>query len=514
MHRFEGLTRREFLKLISLIPPAVYSRSLSDGTSQAANPTTNIILIVFDAWSQQHVSLYGYPRRTMPNLEKFAETATVFHNHYSAGTFTVPGTASLLTGMHPWSHRGLQLGAGIASRHIEHTLFSSLSKTHSTLAFAQNELADQILHQLEPDIDDHIMAGRFDLQNTNLYTAPFFENDIRMAFASLNDNIVRDRIGLDASLFFGPLYRLNVLRSRELGTEQFAARYPLGMPESPNLFLLEDLVEGAIDLLTTIHEPVVAYFHFLPPHDPYAPTREFFETFADGWNPPQKPVHELSDQKNTVEKLHRNRRYYDEFIASWDREVSRLFQYLEASGLMETSYIILTADHGELFERGDLGHVTKLIYEPLIHVPLLISRPGQTAREDVHTLTSSVDLLPTLAHLTSNPIPDWTEGRLLPTLGGEPDEGRAVFSMDAKFNSSFGPLVNYSMSLTRGSHRLTYYCYPKDDYQNFEFYDLAADPQEMNDLYSSSPAFALEMKDELLQSVEEANKRLRSENQD
>jgi arylsulfatase A-like enzyme len=212
-----------------------------------------------------------------------------------------------------------------------------------------------------------------------------------------------------------------------------------------------------------------------------------------------------------AERLHLNRRFYDEFIASWDEETSRLFQYLKDSGLTENSYIIVTADHGEIFERGDLGHVTKMIYDPLVHVPLLISSPGQTTREDVHTFTSSVDILPTIAHLTGNPIPEWVEGRLLPTLGGEVDEGRSIFSMDAKFNSSFGPIVNYSMSLTRNTHRLTYYCYPKDDYQRFEFYDLAADPQELKDLYPSSPALSLEMKDELLQTIEDANKSFRGE---
>jgi arylsulfatase A-like enzyme len=206
-----------------------------------------------------------------------------------------------------------------------------------------------------------------------------------------------------------------------------------------------------------------------------------------------------------------NRRYYDEFIASWDQETERLYQYLQDSGLMENSYIIITADHGELFERGELGHVSKVLYDPIFHVPLIISRPGQTSREDVHTLTSSVDLLPTIAHLTGNPIPDWSEGRILPNLGGEADEGRSIFSMDAKFNSSFGPLVNYSMSLTRDQHRLMYYCYPKDHYQKYEFYDLATDPQEMKDLYPSGPALSVEMKDELLQKVEDANASFRSE---
>ena len=519
MQTFSGLNRREFLKLISLAPLGIYSQPLSK-VIQAASPKpnapapgANVIIIVFDAWSQHNVSLYGYPRPTMPNLERFAENATVYHNHYSAGTFTVPGTSSLLTGMYPWSHRAFQLGAGISSRHVGHTLFSALSSTHSTLAFTQNELADQILQQLEVDLDRHVEIGLFDLQNANLYTSPLFKNDTRIAFAGLNDNITRDRVGFDSSLFFGPLYRLRTLRARELGTQQYLDRYPHGLPESPGLFLLDDVVDGAIHLLQTIQQPTLAYFHFLPPHDPYAPTEQFFETFTDGWNPPDKPIHELSEHKASTRELHINRQYYDEFIASWDHEVARLFQYLSESGLMENSYVIVTADHGEMFERGELGHITKLIYDPLIRVPLVISRPGQTVREDVHTPTSSVDLLPTIAHLTGNPLPEWSEGKLLPRLGGDADEERSVFSMDAKFNSSFGPLVNYSMTLTRGHHRLTYYCYPKDNYQKYEFYDLDADPEELNDLFTSSPTLALEMKDELLQRVESSNESFRREGQ-
>ena len=93
-------------------------------------------------------------------------------------------------------------------------------------------------------------------------------------------------------------------------------------------------------------------------------------------------------------------------IASWDHEAQRLFQFLKESGLTENSYIIVTADHGELFERGELGHWTKMIYDPIIHVPLIVRSPGQEFRQDVHTITSSVDLLPTVAHLTGNPIPE------------------------------------------------------------------------------------------------------------
>ena len=189
-----------------------------------------------------------------------------------------------------------------------------------------------------------------------------------------------------------------------------------------------------------------------------------------------------------------------------------MFQFLNESGLTRNSYIFVTSDHGEMFERGELGHWTPLLYDPVIHVPLIVSSPGQTARQDVHTLTSSVDLLPTVAQLSGNPIPDWAEGRLLPRLGGEEDERRSIFSMDAKTNSSFTPLVNYSMCLTRDRHRLAYYCYPEDQYEKFEFYDLDADPEELTDLYPSRPTLAVEMQDELLQKVAEVNRQKQNNN--
>ena len=509
MQKFRGLTRREFLKLISLAPLGIYSRPLSrlTGMAQAASP--NVIIIVFDAWSQHHVSLYGYPRQSTPNVEKFVEHATIYHNHYSPATFTVPGTSSLLTGLYPWSHRAFQLGAGLASGHADHTIFSALSSTHSSLAFTQNKFADQVLLQAKPDLDRHVDYWTFNAETTNLHESSLFQRDLRMAFASFDDNIVQKGEGYDSSLFFGPLTRLNILRNRLKQTEKQGDNYPRGLPGPNELFFLPDVVDGSIELLKGIQQPTLTYLHFYPPHDPYAPTKQFFETFMDGWDPPDRPMHKISRRKFKPERIHLNRRYYDEFIASWDHEVARLFQYLKDSGLTKNSYIIITSDHGELFERGEVGHWTRLIYDPVIHVPLMVLSPGQTARQDVHAITSSLDILPTIAHLTGNPIPDWAEGRLLPNLGGEADEGRSIFAMDAKSNSSFGPLVNYVMTLTRNRHRLTYYCYP--DYQTYEFYDLEADPLEMKDLYDSSPALAVEMQDELLQKVEDVNKPFRSE---
>jgi arylsulfatase A-like enzyme len=508
MQRFRGLSRREFLKLISLAPVGIYSRPLLK-LAKTTNDVNlkNIIIIVFDAWSQHHVSLYGYPRPTMPNLEAFAEKATVFHNHYSTGTFTSPSASTILTGLHPWSHRVFQLGAGVTSAHAGHTIFSALSSTHSTLAFAQNKFADQLLYQDGKNLDDHVRNWSFNIQNTKLYSASIFKKDARMAFAGFVDNILTMSDEFASSLFFDPLYQLQLLRHRLQDTEKYKINYPRGLPDATEFFVLPDVVDGAISLLKEIQQPTLAYFHFYPPHEPYTPTAQFFDSFInDGWTAPAKPIHELSYGKYAAEKLQRARRYYDEYIASWDNEVKRLFQFLQESGLTQNSYIVVTADHGELFERGEQGHWTKMIYDPIIHIPLIILSPGQESRQDVHTITSSVDILPTVAHLTGNPMPDWVEGKLLPKFGGDADEGRSVFSMDAKFNSAFGPLVNYAMSLTRDRHRLIHYSYRRDNYDKYEFYDLDSDPEELKDLYPSQPSLAKQMQDEMMQKVVDVNK--------
>jgi arylsulfatase A-like enzyme len=499
-----ALSRRDFLKAVALTSAGLLARPLWKAVSAAGSSQPNIIIIVFDAWAYHDTSLYGYKRQTTPNMQKFAEQATVYHRHYSAGTFTVPGVSSLLTGLYPWTHRAMQIGAGMIAEQVQHNIFAALSSTHSTLAYSQNTLADQILCQMDDFLDVHIPSGSFNANNSLIYTAPIFRNDAQIAYASFEDNIVQKGTGYDASLFLGPMYRTYSLRNQLRNEAKFWSNYPRGVPGAENeSFVLSDVVDGAIEILKSIQSPTIAYLHFHPPHGPYNPTKQFFRKFLKGWRPPIHPFHPLSGEKNKKSETEQDRRSYNEYLASWDNETARLFDYLEKSGLKENSYIFFTSDHGEMFDRGEIGHITPLLSDPLVHVPLIVSRPGQKTREDVHDYTSSVDILPTIAHLTDNPLPVWSEGRLLPGLGGTGDVNRSIWSMDAKLNSSFSRLVDFSFSLTRGKHRLMYYTYGL--YKGYEFYDLENDPYEMKDLYLQSPGLALDMQVELMQKIEEAN---------
>jgi len=131
--------------------------------------------------------------------------------------------------------------------------------------------------------------------------------------------------------------------------------------------------------------------------------------FRDGWAPVSKPSHVFSDGYSEKD-LQSKRRWYDEYIAYVDAEFGRLIESLELQGVLENTHIIVTSDHGEMFERGILEHITPTLFEPIARVPLVIHRPGQEKREDVYTLTSAVDLLPTVNSIMGQSPPEWSDG--------------------------------------------------------------------------------------------------------
>ena len=65
---------------------------------------SNVILIVMDTVRSDHLSCYGYPRKTTPELEKFASSADLYKRAYTTAPWTLPSHASLFTGKYPFQH--------------------------------------------------------------------------------------------------------------------------------------------------------------------------------------------------------------------------------------------------------------------------------------------------------------------------------------------------------------------------------------------------------------------------
>ena len=168
------LKRRDFLKLTGSLaaglPAAAllsqldinqidYAQLSGDPLKTPERP--NIIVLIYDAFSALHLSFDGYPRRTTPNIDRFAQQATVYHNHHSAGNFTTPSTASFFSGVYPWTHRAFSLGGLVRPASQPNNLFKELQGLYHRLAFTQNIYADQLLYQFEEHLDSHPKLDSF-----------------------------------------------------------------------------------------------------------------------------------------------------------------------------------------------------------------------------------------------------------------------------------------------------------------------------------------------------------------
>ena len=139
------MKRRDFLKLMGLSPLLLASLKFSQNKAKITNSPDknlpNILILVLDTLSARHMSLYGYPRDTTPHMKRFAEQATVYHRHYANGNYTTTGTASLLSGMYPWTHGAIHLGDSVHKKFTDRNIFAQLRKSYYTFSYTHNPMA-------------------------------------------------------------------------------------------------------------------------------------------------------------------------------------------------------------------------------------------------------------------------------------------------------------------------------------------------------------------------------------
>ena len=502
------ISRRDFLKLASAAPLA-FSRPVFEMAAAGSGQVKpdNILIMVFDTFSANHLSFLGYPRETTPNLTRLLDRAIVFHDHYSAGVWTIPGTASLLTGTYPWTNRAFNLGANILEPYGvgKQNIFGEMEAYHR-FAFTHNPLAQSLLKNMFNSIDAY--TPRHELYLETDFMSLLFDNDYDTASLSGVQILKKQERGYANSLFLSELRAVITRKQWEIYNDQF----PLGIPniERDKHFLLEDAIDWLQKGLETYPQPFLGYVHVLPPHDPYLPRREFIDVFKeDGWIPKEKPGHLFKNGYNQ-EELNRQRILYDEFILYIDAEFQRLYEFMENMNLLENTWVIVTSDHGELFERRIWGHFEPVLFQGVTKVPLVIFPPGQTARRDIHTQTSAVDLLPTLAHLAGKAKPAWSEGRRLPIFPGEQAEGnRMLFAVESKDTPQQDKmLAGTAMILKDGMKLIKYFGHeilPEGE-PMFEMFDLANDPEELRNLYEDQDRTSNLLRRELEAEIEKADK--------
>ena len=109
-------SRRDFIKKSAQVSLAAslfanWGCSPSQSPSPATRPP-NVLLLSLDTTRADHLSCYGYPRKTSPTIDLLAESGVLYRNAISTSSWTLPAHASMFTGKFVTSHGARKYAEG------------------------------------------------------------------------------------------------------------------------------------------------------------------------------------------------------------------------------------------------------------------------------------------------------------------------------------------------------------------------------------------------------------------
>jgi len=403
-----------------------------------------------------------------PNLSRLARESVRFTRCFSPANFTVPGHASLMTGLQPVVHGANRFGDRVSIRRWPSLAGQLASAGVFTAAFSGGGFVDPAF-----GFDEH-----FD------------------RYCTL-DPLMSPR---------NPRYDAGPIRHAEAVNRK--------LREAMSFARVADWLSAHAD------RRFFLFLHTYFAHD-YWPSPAFARARgADVEGPWPRPLDLPTAEFGKVvagsPQLDWYRALYDATVSETDAALEPLLARLRESGLLESTIVVVVADHGEAFrEHGTLFHANGL-HNEVLHVPLLMRVPG-LAPATIDAPVSLIDLAPTLLELTGAAPLDAVQGvSLVPLLrGGEPSD-RVLLSQDCPpiGKSANGTRVEITHSALIGS-RFKLIRIVGEDESTDSLYDLVADPGETHDLakdplYTGALASARSSLEHLLGAMQQAADRAKA----
>ena len=369
---------------------AFWSVPTLTGTRSTKKP--NVIFYIIDGGGADYMSVYGYNRRTTPNLERIAAEGAIFERAYSNSSWTRPSTASFLTS-------------------LQHSVLGGLRN-------GSNPVPDQVLTMAEH------------MHRAGYQTAEFTSNSNagRVSNLECGNDVFRD---------FGIGH--NSVSSVSLHEDfwQWRKAYPA---EPYWVHFQTTDVHG-------YHTPVPPFAGLFISPERRRISDEWFERAKQGWGTEGdagiiKVLKKLDIDH--VQFFTAMRDLHDEAMAHQDYQLSQLVARLKAAGEWERTLLIIAADHSVCAGALDYNLLMRdpapphfAIFDPAIpmlrsgvsRIPLIVVWPGHIAGgQHFNQPVSMIDMLPTILDLVDLPMPEVMQGQSLAPLllGKEGWEPRPV----------------------------------------------------------------------------------------
>jgi len=491
---------------------------------------TNFLIVMTDQLRPDHVGFGGNDIVRTPNLDALAATGAVFEQTVVAAPVCAPNRASLMTGRNPSAHgtriNGITLDpdantfARVLRRHGWQT--AAVGKLHfQNMGFDKSWLEGRIDASAEGDAADRLREPGWDMhedmnrhRRERVQFPPDYYGFDRVDVVSGHSDYATGHY------FQWALERgvnLDESRGRERSTEVYGGWrqvYRSALPEElyPTAYVTERSI-ARLEEMAAIGDPFLLLASYPDPHHPFTPPGRYYgmydpddmdlpRTFDDPHDNAPPHTRTLIENRGTPhedptytwapteDQLRHSLAAEYGMIAMIDDGVGQILRRLDELGLRESTVVIFTSDHGDMF--GDHGLLLKgyAHYRGATHVPLVVAAPGILPSR-IEGLAGTIDIAPTILELAGCPHYNGIQGHsLVPLLTGEMESIRSQVlieedTIDAIDGFDTPPRIR---SLVTPEARLTLYV----GTPHGELFDLAADPDELVNVFGKREGAALQ----------------------
>lgn len=443
----------------------------------------NILIVILDATRADYCSCYGAAQATTPALDALASEGLLFERAFACAPWTLPAVSAILTGLYPTQ-------TDVEARRVlgpTHTTLAARLKAHgyATFAISKNSWWSS----------EFGLTQGFDVFHKlwQLFQTETDLNEVSLMQAYPGQRLVISAArGIMRGNWFKNVANLASRRIKLLNDADYGARRTLRPVQR---------------WISAQNGPWCALVHYMEPHLEYKPPAEWARRFTDNWPLAQRLLaadqvrrcyrHITGVERLTPEELRVWRQLYAAEVSYQDHAMGQLLAWLKQTGRADDTVVVAVADHGEsLGEHGLLNHLYGL-YDPLIHVPLVLRGPGIPRGKRVSHLVQTNDIFGTILAAAGAALPAHARNLL--------DAGSARRYIVAEYGT---PRVPHPDSLAR-------YALQASDFTPFlrslvavrtercklivpsegapELYDLSDDPAELTNRAADDPLMLAEM---------------------